>query len=43
MRYFTVTDNGILYTKKSKSFDIKDMLLFCFRFTMYYGLFKTGK
>ena len=28
---------------KFKSFEIKDMLLFCFRFKMYYGLFNTGK
>jgi phospholipase D1/2 len=43
LRYFTVTDNGILYTSKSKTFEIKDMLLYCFKFTIFYGLFKTGR
>jgi hypothetical protein len=41
-RYFTITDNGVFYSKRSKSFEIRDMLLFCNRFKVMCGSRQTS-
>jgi hypothetical protein len=41
-RWFTVTDEGIFYTIKRKSFEIKEMLNFSHHFKIYCGLEQTG-
>jgi hypothetical protein len=40
-RFFTVTDNGVFYSLKKKSYEIRDMFLFCNRFKVLCGNLQT--
>lgn len=40
-RHFTITDNGVFYTKLKRSFEVKDMLIYCNRFKIFVGKEET--
>lgn len=40
-RYFTVTDNGVFYALQRRTFEIRDMLIFCNRFKVLVGKEET--
>jgi hypothetical protein len=40
-RFFTVTDNGVFYSKVRRSFEVRDMLIYCNRFKLFIGRNET--
>ena len=42
-RFFTVTDSGVFYTREKKSYQLKEMLLYCTKFRLFWGVRETGE